>query len=176
MPRRGKHERARLAGTALALLTVACRPAPAPSLMDAGPAARATAPPQTPFSLPPEWVVSTGADGVVKASSPRGKPVLRAEVQRGLGLPTPATLRSGFLGGLHHLRERSDSVAEAPGFIAMRFLLAEPDGGTADTEALLSATAIGEDTFLCASLPGATHEELDVVQAACQSAGAPARR
>jgi hypothetical protein len=118
-------------------------------------------------------VVSTGADGVVRASSPRGQPVLRAEVQRGLGLPTPETLRRGFLGGLRHLRERTDSVTEAPGFIAVRFVLAEQDGGSPDTEALLSATAVGEDTFLCATLRGATHEELDAVLAACQSAGQP---
>jgi hypothetical protein len=118
-------------------------------------------------------VVSTGADGVVRASSPRGQPVLRAEVQRGLGLPTAETLRRGFLGGVRHLRERTDSVTEAPGFNAMRFVLAEQDGGSPDTEALLSATAVGEDTFLCATLRGATHEELDAVLAACQSAGQP---
>lgn len=125
------------------------------------------------FGLPADWVVSTGADGVVRASSPRGQPVLRAEVQRGVGLPTPATLRRGFLEGLRRLRPRTDSVIEAPGFIAMRFVLAEPDGGSPETEALLSATAIGEDTFLCATLRGATHEELDVVLAACQAAGKP---
>jgi hypothetical protein len=123
------------------------------------------------LSLPSGWVVSTGADGVLRASGPRGQPVLRADVQRGVGLPTPATLRAGFLGGLRHLRARSDSLTEAPGFIAMRFVLGEPDGGAPDTEALLSATALGEDTLLCASLRGATHEELDAVQAACQAAG-----
>jgi hypothetical protein len=108
---------------------------------------------------------------VVRASSPRGQPVLRADVQRGVGLPTPETLRTGFLGGLRHLRERADSVTEAPGFIAMRFVLAEPDGGAGDSEALLSATALGEDTLLCASFRGATHEELDALQTACQGAG-----
>jgi len=86
------------------------------------------------------------------------------------------TLRSGFLGGLSRLKERSSSVTEGPGFIAMRFALVEPDGGGPETEALLSATALGEDTLLCATLRGATREELDVVQAACQSATAPSSR
>lgn len=173
MPRRGKQTRARLAGAVLVLAAASCRPAPhaVPLAVDAGLLVRPSAPPQIAFGLPSGWVVSAGADGVVRASSPRGQPVLRAEVQRGVGLPTPATLRRGFLEGLRHLRERTDSVTEAPGFIAMRFVLAEPDGGSAETEALLSATTVGEDTFLCATLRGATHEELDVVQAACESAG-----
>jgi hypothetical protein len=115
-------------------------------------------------------VVNAGADGVVRASGPRGQPVLRAEVQRGVGLPTATTLRTGFLGGLSHLKERTERVSEAKGFIAMRFVLAEPDGGAPDTEALLSATELGEDTLLCATLRGATSEELDVVLAACQAA------
>jgi len=133
--------------------------------------ARASTPPQISLNLPSGWVVTAGADGVVRASGPRGQPVLRAEVQRGVGLPTQATLRTGFLGGLRHLRERSESLVEAPGFIAVRFLLGEPDAGGAETEAMLAATALGEDTLLCASLRGATREELDVVQAACQAVG-----
>jgi hypothetical protein len=167
-----------MAGAVLALAFLACRPASPGAPVDAGvpSAARPASPAPIPLSLPPGWVVSTGADGVLRASSPRGQPVLRADVQRGVGLPTPATLRTGFLGGLQHLRERSDSVTETARFIAMRFVLGEPDGGGPDTEALLCATALGEDTLLCASLRGATHEELDVVQAACQDAAtAPGR-
>jgi hypothetical protein len=122
------------------------------------------------LALPSAWTVTPGADGVVRASSPRGQPVLRAEVERGVGLPTAATLRSGFVSGLRHLRRRSESVTERPGFIAMRFLLGDPDGGPQDSEALLSATLLGEDTLLCSTLRGATREELDAVLAACQGA------
>jgi hypothetical protein len=173
VPRRGKPSGTRLAATALALAVAGCRPAPATPPLDAGPQVRAATPTQIALNLPQGWVVSTGADGVVRATSPRGQPVLRAEMQRGVGLPTASTLRTGFLGGLRHLRDRSDRTVESPGFIAMRFVLAEPDGGAPDTEALLSATALGEDTFLCATLRGATREELDAVQAACESAGKP---
>jgi hypothetical protein len=168
---RGEPEGARLLGAALALMLVACRPAPRSAPVDAGLQPKSAVSSQVSLNFPPGWVENAGADGVVRASSPRGQPVLRAEVQRGVGLPTPATLRTGFLGGLRHLRERSDTVFEAPGFVAMRFLLSEPDGGAQDTEALLSATALGEDTLLCATLRGATREELDAVQAACQAAG-----
>jgi hypothetical protein len=155
------------------LAIAGCRPAQhATSVPDAGVPVRPVVPsPQLQLNLPAGWVVNAGADGVVRASSPRGQPVLRAEVQRGVGLPTPTTLRTGFLEGLRHLRERSESLTEHPGFIAMRFVLGEPDGGAPETEAMLSATALGEDTLLCASQRGATHEELDVAQSACQSAG-----
>lgn len=171
MSTRGEPEGARLFGAGLALLLSACRP-PAPNAPpDAGLPPKVAASSQVALSFPSGWVENAGADGVVRASSPRGLQVLRAEVQRGVGLPTAATLRTGFLGGLRHLRERSDSVSEAPGFIAMRFVLGEPDAGGQDTEALLSATALGEDTLLCATLRGATREELDAVQAACQAAG-----
>jgi hypothetical protein len=163
-----------VAAAVLILATLGCRPAgTALASLDAGLPPRASAPPPIALNLPSGWVVTAGADGVVRASGPRGQPVLRAEVQRGVGLPTQATLRTGFLGGLLHLRERSESLVEAPGFIAVRFVLAEPDAG-ADTEALLSATALGEDTLLCASLRGATHQELDVVQTACQAVGGAA--
>jgi hypothetical protein len=167
-----------VAGAALALAVLGCRPASPSAPLDAGLQAqtRTTSPPPVVLSLPSGWVVSTGADGVVRASSPRGQPVLRADVQRGVGLPTAATLRTGFLGGLRHLRSRSDSLTESPGFIAMRFVLGEPDGGAPEAEALLSATALGEDTLLCASLRGATHEELDALQAACHAAGNAAGR
>lgn len=177
MPRRGKPTLAPLVSAVLVLATGAC-PAgrPAVPVLDAGAQVRAAAVPQLPLNLPDSWVVNAGADGVVRASGPRGQPVLRAEVQRGVGLPTAVTLRTGFLGGLSHLKERSESVTESPGFIAMRFVLGEPDGGAPETEALLSATALGEDTLLCASLRGATREELDAVLSACQSASAPPSR
>jgi hypothetical protein len=176
--RRSQSFGGRAAGAALALAMLGCRPASSSAPLDAGVQAqtRAASPPPVGLILPAGWVVNTGADGVVRASSPRGQPVLRADVQRGVGLPTPETLRTGFLGGLRHLRSRSDRLTEAPGFIAMRFVLGEPDGGPPETEALLSATSLGEDTLLCASLRGATHEELDALQAACQAArNAPGR-
>jgi hypothetical protein len=161
----------------VALVVTACsKTLPPTSVVDAGPSVRPSAEAQLPLTLPSRWVVNAGADGVVRASSPRGQPVLRAELQRGVGLPTVETLRQGFLGGLSQLKERSTSVTEAKGFIAVRFVLGERDGGAQETEALLSATALGEDTLLCATLRGATGEELDAVQAACQSAVTPPSR
>jgi hypothetical protein len=161
---------ARLAAAALVPALAACRPPPAARAADAGPPARTSAPPQPLLPFPAGWTVSTGADGLIRAVSPAGHPVLRAEVQRGLGLPTAATLRSGFVGGLRHLRPRSELVTESPGFIALRFVLTELDGGSPELESLLSATALGEDTLLCSTLRGATREELDVVLSACRSA------
>ncbi|HXX30045.1 MAG TPA: hypothetical protein VEJ89_04950 [Myxococcaceae bacterium] len=172
-----------LRGTSLAagllgliVLCAACRPGRETRAVDAGLPARPTAPPpQIALPLPPGWTVTAAADGTVRASSPRGQVVLRAELERGVGLPTAATLRSGFLGGLRRLRGRSESVVEAPGFVAMRFVLFDPDGGAGEPEALLSATALGEDTLLCSSLRGATPAELTVILAACQSARSAGR-
>jgi hypothetical protein len=140
-------------------------------LPDAGSPSRPSAPPQVTLPFPPGWTVTTAPDGVLRATGPRGQVVLRAELQRGVGLPTPETLRSGFVSGLRHLQARSEMLTEAPGFIAVRFLLAEPDGGSPDVEALVSATGLGQDTLLCATLRGATREELDAVLSACRAAG-----
>jgi len=161
---------ARLAAAGLLLAWAGCRPAPASRAVDAGAPVRTSPPPQLSLPFPTGWTVSTGADGVIRAVSPDGHPVLRAEVERGLGLPTAATLRSGFVSGLRHLRPRSEVVTESAGFIALRFVLVESDGGPPELEALLSATALGEDTLLCATLRGATHQEVDAVLAACRSA------
>jgi hypothetical protein len=158
-------------GPVLALALLACRSGNAPAkVQDAGPAPRPSAPPQVTLPFPAGWTVMTAPDGVLRATGPRGQVVLRGELERGVGLPTPDTLRAGFLGGLRHLRPRAETLTEAPGFIAVRFALGEPDGGAPDVEALLSATALGEDTLLCATLRGANREELDAVLSACQSA------
>jgi hypothetical protein len=49
--------------------------------------------------------------------------------------------------------------------------VAEPGDAGSEQEVFLSATALGSDTLLCASLRGATEATLDVIERVCRSAG-----
>ena len=99
---------------------------------------------------------------------------MRAELRRGMGMPTAESMRSGFTEGLKRLRVHRSTVVETPGYVALRLYVGEPaaDAGS-DQEVYLSATSLGEDTLLCASMRGATAAELELAEHACRSAGEP---
>jgi hypothetical protein len=88
-----------------------------------------------------------------------------------MGLPTPETLRSGFSEGLRHWKVRKSQAVEEPGFVSVRLLVAEPGDAGTDQEVFLSATALGTDTLLCASLRGASDAALDLIEQVCRNAG-----
>ncbi len=113
----------------------------------------------------------TGGDGTLRISDSPGHLVLRAELRSGMGLPTPETLRSGFSEGLRRWRVRKAQAAEEPGYVAVRLVVAEPGDGGTEQAVLLSATALGTDTLLCASLRGASDAALDVIEQICRRAG-----
>jgi len=123
------------------------------------------------LQVPSGWSVATGGDGTLRVSDSPGHPVLRAEIRSGMGLPTPETLRSGFTEGLHRWRVRKTQAVEEPGFVAVRLLVTEPPDAGTEQEVLLSATALGTDTLLCASLRGASATALDVIEHICRGAG-----
>ena len=83
-------------------------------------------------------------------------------------------MRSGFTEGLKRLRVHHSTVVETPGYVSLRLFVGEPaaDAGS-DQEVYLSATSLGEDTLLCASMRGATTAELDLAERACRGAGEP---
>ena len=112
-----------------------------------------------------------GGDGTLRVSDTPGHPVLRAEIRSGMGMPTPETLRSGFTEGLRRWRVRKSQAVEEPGYVAVRLLVAEPGDGGTEQEVLLSATALGTDTLLCASLRGAPPSALDAIERVCRQAG-----
>jgi hypothetical protein len=116
-------------------------------------------------------VVVTGGDGTLRVSDGPGHPVLRAELRSGMGLPTPETLRTGFTEGLRRWKVRKSEAAEEPGYVSVRLRVAEPGDAGSEQEVFLSATALGSDTLLCASLRGATEATLDVIERVCRSAG-----
>jgi hypothetical protein len=123
------------------------------------------------LQVPSSWVVVTSGDGTLRVSDGPGHPVLRAELRSGMGLPTPETLRTGFTEGLRRWKVRKSEAVEEPGFVSVRLRVAEPGDAGSEQEVFLSATALGSDTLLCASLRGASEAALDVIERACRSAG-----
>jgi hypothetical protein len=73
-----------------------------------------------------------------------------------MGLPTPETLRSGFTEGLRRWKLRKSQAVEDPGYVSVRLVVAEPGDAGSEQDVFLSATALGTDTLLCASLRGAS--------------------
>jgi hypothetical protein len=122
------------------------------------------------LQLPAGWSVVTGGDGTLRVADGPGHPVLRAEIRSGVGMPRPETLRSGFTEGLRRWRVRQTHSVDEPGYVAVRLVVAEPGDAGAEQEVLLSATALGPDTLLCASVRGATPAALDAIERACRGA------
>jgi len=113
----------------------------------------------------------TGGDGTLRVLDTPGHAVLRAELRSGMGLPTPETLRTGFGEGLRRWKVRKSEAVEEPGYVSVRLLVAEPGDAGTEQEVFLSATALGTDTLLCASLRGASDAALDVIEHVCRNAG-----
>jgi len=125
------------------------------------------------LQVPSGWSVVTGGDGTLRVSESPGHVVLRAEVRSGVGMPTPESLRSGFTEGLRRWRVRRSQTIDEPGFVAVRLVVSEPVDGGSDQEVLLSATALGADTLICASLRGASPATLDAIERICRGAAGP---
>lgn len=125
------------------------------------------------LQVPQGWSVLTVGDGTLRVSDSPGHAVLRAEIRSGMGVPTPETLRSGFTEGLRRWRVRKAQAVEEPGYVAVRLLVVEPGDAGTEQEVFLSATALGTDTLLCASLRGASAVTLEVLEQVCRGAGEP---
>jgi len=122
--------------------------------------------------LPPGWSAQVGADTSFQAGPP-GKPVLRVDLRPGEGasLPSPKQL-TAFLGT--PFRDFTVSLDQEEGTKALtlvRLTIAPrwPDGGIGpEAPALLGAKRVGDDLFLCASLPGADAEQVRLATEACR--------
>ena len=88
-----------------------------------------------------------------------------------MGLPTPETLRSGFAEGLRRWKLRKSQAVEEPGYVSVRLVVAEPGDAGSEQAVFLSATALGTDTLLCASLRGASDAALETIERICRDAG-----
>ncbi len=123
------------------------------------------------LQVPNGWSVVPAGDGTLRVFDTPGHAVLRAEIRSGMGMPTPETLRSGFTEGLRRWRVRRSQAVEEPGYVAVKLLVAEPGDGGTEQEVLLSATALGTDTLLCASLRGISPAVLETIAQVCRGAG-----
>ena len=124
------------------------------------------------LQVPSGWTVVTGGDGTLRVSDTPGHAILRAEIRSGMGMPTPETLRSGFTEGLRRWKVRKSQAVEDPGYVSVRLVVAEPGDAGTEQEVFLSATSLGTDTLLCASLRGAPPALLDTIAHVCRAAGA----
>ena len=120
------------------------------------------------LQLPSGWSMVTAGDGTLRVSDAPSHAVLRAELRSGMGMPTAETLRSGFTEGLRRWKVRRTRAVEAPGFVAVRLVVSEPGDAGTDQEVLLTATALGTDTLLCASIRGASLATLDTIEHVCR--------
>jgi hypothetical protein len=122
--------------------------------------------------LPPGWSALVAADGSFQAGPP-GQPVLRVDVKRGEGDKMPSvealanSIRQQFSGFQVSLDQEEGDEQVA----LVRITLAPKleDGGLGpEGPALLGARRMGEDLFLCATLPGANSEDVRLATEACR--------
>jgi hypothetical protein len=122
--------------------------------------------------LPTGWSAVVAADGSFQAGPP-GQPVLRVDVRRGEGEKMPSleelteSIRKQFADFQVSLDQEEGDEQVALVRITLAPKLA--DGGLGPHgPALLGARRVGEDLFLCATLPGATPEEVRLATEACR--------
>lgn len=115
-------------------------------------------------SLPEGWSAQIAADHSFQAG-PRGRPVLRIDLRPGAAelFPSEAQLQAALIEQLG--APLSFQSQKGPNAHVLRYRF-EPDAGPA-THALVGAKRVGEDLFLCASLPGASEQELTLAAEAC---------
>jgi hypothetical protein len=123
--------------------------------------------------LPDGWSAQVAPDDSFQAGPP-GQPVLRVDLRRGEGqqLPTAEQLvdrvreeLKGFELSLDQEEEEKDSYS------LLRITMAPKlaDGGVgAQAPAFFGARRVGGDLFLCASLPGASPEDVRLATEACR--------
>ena len=152
--------------------------APAP---DAGAGGR-NVPPRSGVKvpLPPGWTAQLGADDSFQAGPP-GRTVLRVDIRPGAGeqLPDPEQLADGVSeqfaqptadwkwGFAVSLDQEEGDSRRSLVRITVAPKLA--DGGVgAQWPALVGAKRVGQDLFLCATLPEASPEEVRLATEACR--------
>jgi hypothetical protein len=123
--------------------------------------------------LPPGWTAQVAADGSFQAG-PLGHPVLRVDIRPGQGAALPSdeallrSLREPFRD--FELSVQQQESSEHLTVLQVRLAPRLEDGGVGpESSALLGARRAGGDLFLCASLPGASEEEVRLAAEACRA-------
>jgi hypothetical protein len=122
--------------------------------------------------LPPGWTALVAADGSFQAGPP-GRQVLRVDVRRGEGekMPSVEALTDAIRQQFSEFQVSLDQEKGGEQVALVRITLAPKltDGGVGPHgSALLGARRVGEDLFLCATLPGASTDEVRLATEACR--------
>ncbi|WP_338872607.1 hypothetical protein [Myxococcus stipitatus] len=122
--------------------------------------------------LPEGWSAQVAPDDSFQAGPP-GRPVLRVDLRRGQGEQLPSVEKL-----VERVREESknfeislDQEEQKETYSLLRVTLAPklPDGGVGlPSPALFGARRVGSDLFLCATLPGASPEDVRLATEACR--------
>ena len=122
--------------------------------------------------LPPGWTAQLAPDDSFQAG-PEGRPALRVDIRPGDAeqLPTLEALKAALPARLRDFTVRFTQEEAGPGLVLLAVTLTQSiqDGGAeSGGPALFGAKSVGQDLFLCASLPGATRPEVQLAFAACR--------
>nr|WP_217439465.1 MULTISPECIES: hypothetical protein [unclassified Myxococcus] len=132
---------------------------------------------QTPRSgvkvpLPDGWSAQVAPDDSFQAGPP-GRPVLRVDLRRGQGeqLPTVDALAERVREESKNFEVSLDQEESKDTYSLLRVTMAPKlaDGGIGlQAPALFGARRVGNDLFLCATLPGASPEDVRLATEACR--------
>ncbi|WP_141621326.1 hypothetical protein [Myxococcus sp. AB036A] len=122
--------------------------------------------------LPDGWSALVAPDESFQAGPP-GRPVLRVDLRRGDGeqLPSVDTLADRVREELKDFELSLDQEEETERYSLLRITLAPKlaDGGVGpEAPGFFGARRVGNDLFLCASLPGASAEDVLRATEACR--------
>ncbi|NOK38972.1 hypothetical protein HMI49_37880 [Corallococcus exercitus] len=123
--------------------------------------------------LPPGWSAQVATDGSFQAGPP-GRPALRVDLKPGQGeeMPSSEKLADTVRQQMKQFTLSLDQEEESPSFSLLRVTMAPAlgDGGLGpEAPAFFGARRVGDDLFLCASLPGASSEEVRLATEACRT-------
>ncbi|MCP3102993.1 hypothetical protein LZ198_29350 [Myxococcus sp. K15C18031901] len=123
--------------------------------------------------LPDGWSAQVAPDDSFQAGPP-GRPVLRVDLRRGQGaqLPKVDELAERVRAESKSMEVSLDQEESSDTYSLLRVTLTPKlgDGGLGTpAPALLGARRVGQDLFLCATLPGASGEDVLLATEACRT-------
>jgi len=124
--------------------------------------------------LPDGWSAQVAPDESFQAGPP-GRPVLRVDLRRGQGeqLPSADALADRVreeLKGYELSLDQEEEEANSYSLLRITFAPKLADGGVGvQAPGFFGARRVGTDLFLCASLPGASPEDVRLATEACRA-------